>query len=140
MYTANMKFLREILAQLSALSLKVLLTSVRFTKAVIEMPMRNAKLNFVSLTIIHIIRIMIIILSGNCPSSDIGDSRISPTQGSFCDVPLFGAGTHQVHGCPADILQPVSCENVLLQSPTGGAKPIFSPFPTFCFPTFLFRV
>jgi hypothetical protein len=23
---------------------------------------------------------------------------------------------------------------------TEGAKPIFSPFPTFCFPTFLFRV
>ncbi len=62
---------------------------------------------------------MIFILGGTCPSSDIGNSRISPTQGSFCAVQLFGAGTHQVHGCAADILQSVSYENVLLQSLTG---------------------
>ncbi len=41
------------------------------------------------------------------------------TQGSFRSVQLFGAGTHQVHGCAADIQQPVSCKTVLRQSPTG---------------------
>jgi hypothetical protein len=59
------------------------------------------KINFVLLTIIHIIRIMIIILSGNCPSSDIGHARINPTQGSFCAVQLFGAGTRVCSGYTA---------------------------------------
>ncbi len=62
---------------------------------------------------------MIIILSDIIPSSDIGDARFSPTQGSFRSVQLFGVRTHQVPWCAADILQPVSCKNFLRQSPTG---------------------
>ncbi len=68
----------------------------------------------------QIIRIMIIILSDKSPSSDIGAARFSPTQGSFHSVQLIGAGTHQVHVCAADILQPVSCKTVLRQSLTGS--------------------
>jgi hypothetical protein len=63
---------------------------------------------------------MIIILSDNSPSSNIGAARFSPTQGSFHSVQLIGAGTHQVQGCAVDILQPVSCKTVLRQSPTGS--------------------
>ncbi len=70
-------------------------------------------------TIMQIIRRMIIILSDNSPSSEIGTARFSPAQGSFRSVQLFGAGTYQVHGCPADILQPVSCKTVLRQPSTG---------------------
>jgi hypothetical protein len=47
---------------------------------------------------------MTIILSDNNPCSDIGAARFNQTQGSFRSVQLFGAGTHQVHGCAADIL------------------------------------
>ncbi len=75
--------------------------------------------SFCSLTIIHIIHIMIIILSGKCPASDHAAARISQTQGAFCPVELFGAGTHQEQRCAPDILQPVSCEAVLRQSPPG---------------------
>ena len=70
-------------------------------------------------TIIRFIRLILIILSDNCPSSDIGDARFSQTQGSFRSVQLFGAGTHQVPWCAADLLQPVSCKNILRPSPTG---------------------
>ena len=62
---------------------------------------------------------MSIVFSDNSPSSDIGAARFSPTQGSFRSVQFSGAGTHQVHGCASDILQPVSCKTVLRQSPTG---------------------
>ena len=68
----------------------------------------------------QVIRIMIIILLDNSSSSDIGAARFSPIQGSFRSVQLIGAGTHQVHGCAAEILQPVSCKTVLRQSPTGS--------------------
>ena len=61
----------------------------------------------------RIIQIMIIILSGKCPTSDIGAARISQIQGEFRSVQLFGAWTHQVQRCAADILQPVSCETCL---------------------------
>ncbi len=68
----------------------------------------------------QIIRIMIIILSDNSPSSDIGAARFSLTQVSFHSVQLIVAGTHQVQGYAADMLQPVSCKTILRQLPTGS--------------------
>ena len=61
-------------------------------------------------TIIRIIQLITLISSDNCPSWDIGNTRFSPTQGSFRSLQLFGAGTHQVSWCSADILQSVSCQ------------------------------
>ena len=69
--------------------------------------------------IIRIIQLITLISSDYCPSWDIGNARFSPTQGSFRSLQLFGAGTHQVSWCSADILQSVSCKKVLRQSPTG---------------------
>ena len=69
--------------------------------------------------IIRIIQLITIISSDYCASWDIGNARFSPTQGSFRSLQLFGAGTHQVSWCSADILQSVSCKKVLRQSPTG---------------------
>ena len=54
---------------------------------------------FVPFTIIRIIRliqIMTYIFIGNCPPSDIGAAGIGQTQGPFCTVQWFGAGSHQV--------------------------------------------
>ncbi len=76
--------------------------------------------SYTQFTIMQIIRMMIIISSDNSPSSHIGAARFSLTQGSFHSVQLIKAGTHQVHGCAADILQPVSCQTILLQSRTGS--------------------
>ncbi len=62
------------------------------------------------------------IFSGNCPPSDIGAAGISQTQGPFCTVQLFGAGSHQVEGCAAGLLQSISgagSENVLWKSLNG---------------------
>ncbi len=69
--------------------------------------------------IIRSIQFIWIILSGISPFSDIGAARFSPTQGSFRSVQLFGARTHWIPWCAAHILQPVSCKNVLRQSPPG---------------------
>ena len=56
---------------------------------------------------------MTLISSDCCPSWDIGNARFSPTQGSFRSLQLFGAGTHQVSWCSADMLQSVSCKKVV---------------------------
>ena len=60
-----------------------------------------------------------IYFSGNCPPSDIGAAGIGQTQGPFCTVQLFGAGSHQVPGCAAGLLQSISGENVLWKSSNG---------------------
>jgi hypothetical protein len=57
---------------------------------------------------------MIIILSGMCHPSDLAAARIGQTQGGFCPVKLFGAGTHQ---------EQVSIPNF------SPKKPDFSPNP-----------
>ncbi len=62
---------------------KPLFDSIWQTLAVIVMLMKNTWMNLVLLSIIRIIRIMSIILSGKCPSSDIAAARTSPTQRSF---------------------------------------------------------
>ncbi len=74
---------------------------------------------FCLFAIIRSIHFIWIILSGISPSSDIAAARFSPTQGSFRSVQLFGARTHRILWCAADILQPVSCKNILRQSPPG---------------------
>ncbi len=58
-------------------------------------------------------------LSGKCPSAGIGAERLRLTQGSFRSVSLFGAQTLKVQRRAADIMQPISCETILRQSPTG---------------------
>jgi hypothetical protein len=48
------------------------------------------------------------IIAGDFLPSDIGAARIGKTQGPFCTFQLFGAGTRQVQGCAAGLLQSVS--------------------------------
>jgi hypothetical protein len=43
-------------------------------------------------------------------------ARLGQTQGPFCTFQLLGAGTRQVQGCAAGLLQSVSKENVLWKS------------------------
>ena len=57
-----------------------------------------------------------IYFSGNCPTSDIGAAGIGQTQGPFCTVQLFGAGSRQVQGCASGLLQSISEQNVLQKS------------------------
>jgi hypothetical protein len=60
----------------------------------------NTKLieyNLYPFSLIHNVG-LISIITGNCPPSDIGAARICPTQGPFCTVQLFGAGTRQYKG------------------------------------------
>ena len=57
--------------------------------------------------------------SGNCPPLDIEAAGIGQTQGPFCIVQLFGAGSHQVQGCAAGLLQSISGENVPWKSSIG---------------------
>jgi hypothetical protein len=77
----------------------------------------NKKWNsfFVPFTLMCIIR-LITIISSNFPPSDIKAARIGQTQRPFHTVQLFGAGTGQVKGCAADLLQSVSKQNVLRKS------------------------
>ncbi len=72
---------------------------------------------FASFSLTRIIR-LIHFIAGNCPPSDWA-ARIGPAQGSFCTVQMFGAGTHQIQGCAAGLLQSVSKENVLWKSSHG---------------------
>ena len=51
---------------------------------------------FTIIRIIQIIQIITHIFSGNCPPSDMGAAGVGQTQGPFCTVLLFGAGSHQV--------------------------------------------
>ena len=60
-----------------------------------------------------------IYFSGTCPPSDIGAAGIGQTQGPLCTVQLFGAGSHQVPGCAAGLMQSISGENVLWKSSNG---------------------
>ena len=82
----------------------------------------HQRIILVPVTIIRIIRLIQIItniFSGYCPPSDIGAARIGQSQGPFCTVQLFGAGSHQVQGCAAGLLQSISGENVLRKSSNG---------------------
>ena len=67
---------------------------------------------FIPITLIRFKR-LIPIIAGNFPPSDIGPARIGQTQGPFCTLQLFGAGTNQAQGCAAGLLQYVSEQNVL---------------------------
>jgi hypothetical protein len=58
--------------------------------------------------------------AGKCSAWDIGLDRVSGAQGPFLTVQLFGAWSPQVQWCAASLLQPVSCEAVLWQSPPGS--------------------
>jgi hypothetical protein len=73
---------------------------------------------FIPFLLVRIIR-LIPIMTGNFPPPEIGAARIYPTQGPFCTVQLFGAGTRKVQGCAAGLLQSVSEENVLWKSSHG---------------------
>ena len=57
--------------------------------------------------------------AGKYSSTDIGLNRIRAAQRPFLTVQLFGAWSHQVQGCAANLLQPVSCKAVLWKSPPG---------------------
>ena len=85
----------------------------------IEKGMNIFLVPFTIIRIIRLIQIMTSIFSGNCPPSDIGAAGIGQTQGPFCTVQLFGAGSHQVPGCAAGLLQSISGENVLWKSSNG---------------------
>ncbi len=76
---------------------------------------KNWNIIFIPFTLMRIIR-LIPIIAGNFPPSDIGAARTSQTQGPFCTVQLVGAGTRQMQGCAADLLQSVSEQNVLWKS------------------------
>ena len=54
-----------------------------------------------------------------CSAGDIGFNGIHAAQGPLLAVQLFNSWSHQVQWCAASLLQPVSCEAVLWQSPPG---------------------
>ena len=85
----------------------------------IEKVMNIFLVPFTIFRIIRLIQIMTHIFPGNCPPSDIGAAGICQMQGPFCTVQLFGAGSHQVQGCAAGLLQSISGKNVLRKSSNG---------------------
>ena len=56
---------------------------------------------------------------GHSSPLDIGIPGISQTQGSFCFVQLFGAGSHQMQRSPTGLLQSISCQTLPRQSSLG---------------------